>query len=87
MNYQVIFTRKAAKDIRQLNRADIPWVIEKAETLGDDPHPPGSKKLSGIQEEFWRIRVGTYRIIYRIEEEIKVVSITKVGHRKEVYRQ
>jgi mRNA interferase RelE/StbE len=86
VNYQVIFTRKAAKDIRQLNRADIPRVVEKAEALGDAPRPVGSKKLSGIQEEFWRIRVGQYRIIYQIEEEVKVVSVTNVGHRKDVYR-
>ena len=86
MNYQVVFTKKAAKDIRQLNKADIPRVVESAEALGDDPHPPGSKKLSGTQEEFWRIRVGQYRIIYRIEEEVKVVNVTKVGHRKDVYR-
>ena len=86
MNYQVVFTRKAAKDIRQLNRADIPRVVEKAEALGDDPRPVGSKKLSGIQEEFWRIRVEQYRIIYQIEEEVKVVNVTKVGHRKDIYR-
>ena len=86
MNYQVIFTRKAAKDIRQLNKPDIARIVEKAESLGDDPHPPGSKKLSGIQKEFWRIRIGQYRIIYCVEEEVKVVNITKVGHRKDVYR-
>lgn len=86
MNYQVIFTRKAAKDIRQLNKADIPRVVEKAESLGDDPRPPGSKKLLGIQEEFWRIRVGQYRVIYQVKEKVKVVNVTKVGHRKDVYR-
>ena len=87
MSYQVVFTQKAAKDIRQLSRADIPRVVEKAEILGDDPRPSGSKKLSGVQTEFWRIRVGQYRIIYQIEEEIKVVNITRVGHRKSIYRK
>ncbi|WPP48385.1 type II toxin-antitoxin system RelE family toxin [Catalinimonas niigatensis] len=87
MKYQVIFTNKVAKAIRQLNKKDIPHIIEKAESLAKDPRPEGSKKLSGIQEDFWRIRVGNYRIIYLIKDEIKIVKITKVGHRKDIYRK
>lgn len=87
MKYQVIFTKKVSREIRQLNKKDIPRIIEKAESLEQDPRPEGSKKLSGIKEDFWRVRVGNYRIIYLIEEEIKIVKITKVGHRKNVYRK
>ena len=87
MKYQVIFTKKVAKAIRQLNKKDIPRIIEKAESLEQDPRPEGSKKLSGTQVDFWRIRVGNYRIIYLIKDEIKIVKITKVGHRKDIYRK
>ncbi len=88
MKYQVIFTKKVAKAILQLNKKDIPLIIEKAESLEQDPRPEGSKKLAGTKEEFWRVRVGIYRIVYLIEDdEIKIVKITKVGHRKDIYRK
>ena len=86
MRYQVLFTKKVAKAIRQLNKKDISRIIEKAESLGNDPRPEGSKKLKGAQNDYWRIRVGSYRIIYLIKDEVKIVKITKVGHRKDIYR-
>lgn len=85
MKYQVIITKKVSREIRQLNKRDIPRIIEKAESLERDPRPEGSKKLSGFKGDFWRVRVGSYRIIYLIEEEIKIIKIAKVAHRKDVY--
>ncbi len=87
MKYQVVFTKKVSKEIRQLNKKDIPLIVEKAASLEQDPRPDGSKKLSGIREDFWRVRVGNYRIIYLIEDKIKVVKVTKVGHRKNIYKK
>jgi mRNA interferase RelE/StbE len=87
LKYQVIFTKNAAKEVKQLNRTDIPRIIEKAESLGDNPRPEGSKKLVGSKQDIWRIRVGNYRIIYLIEEEVKIVKVTKIAHRKDVYRK
>jgi mRNA interferase RelE/StbE len=52
-------------------------------SLVDDPRPIGCKKLKG--RDGWRIRQGNYRIIYDILEEILVVDIIAVGHRKDVY--
>jgi mRNA interferase RelE/StbE len=48
------------------------------------PRPPGCKKLRG--ENAWRIRVGDYRIIYEIHDQISQVIVVTVGHRREVYR-
>jgi mRNA interferase RelE/StbE len=53
--------------------------------LRDDPRPPGSEKLSG--QERYRVRQGSYRILYEIEDQQVVVTVVKVGHRREVYRQ
>ncbi|MBX3739382.1 MAG: type II toxin-antitoxin system RelE/ParE family toxin [Akkermansiaceae bacterium] len=53
--------------------------------LADDPHPPGSLKLAG-DENAYRIRVGDYRIIYEIRNEVLVVLVVKIGHRKDIYR-
>jgi len=87
LKYQVIFTKKAAKEVKQLNKTDIPRIIEKAESLGNDPRPEGSKKLVGSKEDLWRVRVGDYRIIYLIEEEVKIIKVTKIAHRKDIYRK
>lgn len=87
MKYQIIFTKKAVKEVKQLRKTDIPRIIEKAESLGHNPRPEGSKKLVGSKEDLWRVRVGDYRIIYLIEEEIKIVKVTKIGHRKDIYRK
>ena len=50
------------------------------------PRPAGSKKLQGASENLWRIRTGDYRIIYAIEDTIKIIEIRKIGHRKDIYR-
>ncbi|KJU83090.1 plasmid stabilization system protein, RelE/ParE family [Candidatus Magnetobacterium bavaricum] len=54
------------------------------QSLGDEPRPYGSRKLTG--REGWRIRGGSYRIIYEIDDYKKVVTILNIGHRKDVYR-
>ena len=60
--------------------------ISKAiDKLADNPRPAGCKKLKGEKEYMWRIRVGDYRILYTIAEEVKVVDIRKIGHRKDIY--
>jgi mRNA interferase RelE/StbE len=53
--------------------------------LATDPRPKGCKKLKGSEDELWRIRVGDYRVVYFIEDEIKLVDIQRTRHRKEVY--
>jgi len=57
--------------------------MDRIKMLGDNPRPTWSKKLSGREE--YRARQGNYRILYVIEEDIKVVQVTKVGHRKNIY--
>lgn len=53
--------------------------------LAVNPRPVGCKKLKGEKEYLWRVRVGDYRIIYKIEDVVKVIEIRKVGHRKNIY--
>ena len=59
-------------------------IISRIGQLANDPRPPGSKKLSGHNK--YRIRRGTYRIVYSIEDNELVIVVVKVGHRKDVYR-
>jgi len=83
--YTVVFVKSVSNILRKLPKLEIVKIIDKAESLSLNLHPIGSKKLSGTTENLWRVRVGNYRIIYLIEEKIKVVKITKIGHRRNIY--
>jgi mRNA interferase RelE/StbE len=83
MPYQVILSPAAA---RQLKKLPTP-VVEKIEThlleLENNPRPAGCKKLTGF--EAWRIRVGNYRVIYEIKDNILLITVIAIGDRKEIY--
>ena len=84
--YKIRIKRSAAKEIEAIaQKRDRQRVVKKIESLSDDPRPPGSEKLAG-KSDLYRVRVGTYRILYAIEDAIRVVQVVKVGHRREVYR-
>ncbi len=59
-------------------------VIRRIQDLKEDPRPAGCKKLAG--SELWRIRIGDYRVAYRIEDARLLVLVVRVGHRREIYR-
>jgi mRNA interferase RelE/StbE len=85
MGYTVEIDTKAAREIRALPRREQERIIVRAMALADNPRPAGCVKLSGAAG-LWRIRSGHYRIIYEIQDELLVVSVVKVGHRRDVYR-
>ena len=83
--YRIEIRRSAAKEIRAIGRkADRQRVVERIGALADDPRPPGCTKLSG--REAYRVRQGAYRILYAIADDVLVVEVVKVGHRRDVYR-
>jgi mRNA interferase RelE/StbE len=82
--YELRFKNSVIKDLRALPRSDVAKVLERIDALRDDPRPPGSEKLSA--QERYRVRQGSYRILYEIEDQQVVVTVVKVGHRREVYR-
>lgn len=86
MTYEIRFKPSAAEAVRRLPKHDQRRIIAKIEALAGDPRPPGCRKLTG-EEDFYRVRVGDYRIIYRLEDKRLVVLIVKVGHREEIYRR
>jgi mRNA interferase RelE/StbE len=83
--YELRFKNSVIKDLRALPRSDVAKVLERIDALRDDPRPPGSEKLSA--QERYRVCQGSYRILYGIEDQQVVVTVVKVGHRREVYRQ
>ncbi len=82
--YRLAFKNSVAKDLRSIPNVDIQRILERFDELASNPRPLGSEKLSG--QERYRVRQGDYRIIYEIDDDVLVVVVVKVGHRREVYR-
>jgi len=85
--YTVIFKKKAGKELLQLPSTVLPKVSASIDSLEENPRPSGSKKLKDNEEDMWRIRIGNYRVLYVIDDVIRIVNIRKIGHRKDVYRK
>ena len=83
--YSLEFRPSALKALRHIVPRDRVRISNAIQSLAENPYPPGCKKLGG-EDEFWRIRVGNYRVIYTVIRERLVVTVVKIGHRREVYR-
>ena len=84
MKYTVLVERYAQKQILKLDKKAILVIKTAIAGLANNPRPFGYKKLKG--EDAYRIRVGDYRIIYEIEDNIILVTVVSVGHRKSIYK-
>ena len=84
MTYSVEILRSAQKQLSKINRQDQDRIISTVEALADNPRSQGCKKLSG--RPAWRIRIGSYRVIYEIQDNKLLVLVVNIGHRREVYR-
>ena len=85
MKYTIIIKREALKELAQLPKPASVALTAAIETLAENPRPQGCKKLKGSKENLWRVRVGNYRIIYLIDDVIRIVNVRTVGNRKDVY--
>lgn len=86
MSYEVGFKPAALRQLRKFNEDVQIIILEAIELLADQPRPERCKKLKG-EVDLYRIRVaGDYRIVYAIEDQELLVTIIKIGHRREVYR-
>lgn len=83
-SYRIVIKKSAAKEIERIAKNDRIRIIEKIKSLSQDPHPTGSKKLSG--QEKYRMRQGNYRILYQIIDDELIINVVKVGHRQDVYK-
>jgi mRNA interferase RelE/StbE len=83
--YRVVLTPAADRQLAKLPRHAREMVAAAIVTLASKPRPSGCVKLSG-QDDLWRVRVGDYRVIYAIADDRRIVTIAKIGDRKDVYR-
>ena len=83
-SYRLVIMRSVAKDLRAFPNADVAAILKRIQALADDPRPPGCEKLAA--QERYRVRQGVYRILYEIQDHELMVTVVKVGHRRDVYR-
>ena len=84
--YKVTVKKSAAKAISKLPKNVSNRLIPVIKKLGEEPRPAGAKKLQD-REDLWRIRAGDYRVVYAIEDTIKIVDVVQVAHRRDIYRK
>ena len=87
MKYKVIYTEKALKSLKKLDKSVLTMIkawIEKNLVGTEDPRQHG-KGLTANRSGQWRYRVGNYRILAEIQEEKLIILVVEVGHRKNIY--
>jgi mRNA interferase RelE/StbE len=82
-SYRISIKRSAAKELEKIPLPDRKRIVEKIRELADDPRPSGCKKLSS--QEKYRLRQGNYRILYQILDQELIITIVRIGHRRDVY--
>ena len=82
--YALEIKPSARKELEKLSDTLIVRMAPKIDGLAADPRPSGSRKLRGYKD-IWRIRVGDYRVVYIVDDDRKMVSVTRIAHRRDVY--
>ena len=84
-SYEIEISSTAEKQLRRLDRPTQIRLLKAITQLSGDPHPRGVRKLKGHTDVF-RLRVGSYRVLYSVGERRLVVIVLKIGHRRKIYR-
>ena len=84
--YSVSILPSALRDLGSLPRSVQERIRDKIDALALSPRPVGAKALKGSEGRM-RLRVGDYRVIYRIDDAERFVLISRIGHRREIYRR
>lgn len=84
MKYRVEVETRARREFHNLPNDVRERIEEVIDDLQENPRPPGAKSLIG--KEGYRIRKGDYRILYTVDDKSHVVSVYRIGHRRDVYR-
>ncbi len=83
--YRIEVARSALKSLARIPQPYQRRIRDRIRTLATNPRPPGVKKLRG-DLDYYRIRIGDYRVLYTVNDEERVVRIAVIAHRREAYR-
>jgi mRNA interferase RelE/StbE len=85
MKFQIIWSESAAKELKKLDRTVASRIYKKVSLLGENPYHFDVIKTVG--DPYFRLRVGDYRVIFDIQNDMLRILVLKVGHRKNVYKK
>ncbi len=85
MKYRIKVKRSAAKALKKIPKPDQKRISERIDNLAESLPNPDTSKMKG-NNPFHKIRVGDYRIVYEIQDDVLLILIIKIGHRKDIYR-
>ena len=85
MKYRIEVKISAAKALKKIPKQDQKRISEKIDSLAEKLPNPDITKMKG-NNPFHKVRVGNYRIIYEIQDDVLLILIVKIGHRKDIYR-
>ena len=86
MVYRVKIKDQALKALKKISEPDQSRIMRRIDGLADDPRGPRTKKLQGAVV-LYRLRAGDYRVIYQIQDDVLLVLVVRIGHRRDVYRK
>lgn len=83
--YRLLVKPSAAKELEAvLNKRERNGIVAAIRALSAEPRPHGCQKLSGSEK--YRVRKGAHRVLYQVDDDARVVTVVKIGHRRDVYR-
>lgn len=84
VKYSLDIKQSAQRELDALDDALFSRIDRKILALSETPRPAGCRKLKGYKDQ-WRVRVGDWRVLYIIDDAARLVSVTRIAHRREVY--
>ncbi|MFE9582615.1 type II toxin-antitoxin system RelE/ParE family toxin [Nocardia sp. NPDC006044] len=86
MKYTFQFLESARRELRDLEQRDAMRILTALTVLGDDPYAPGLAVRKLVNVDAYRLRVGRFRVVYQVKDDVLVILVVKVGWRRDVYR-
>ena len=83
--YRIEWKTSALRELKRLDRPVVPRIVSAVDSLADNPFPKGVRKLQGTDHTY-RIRVGDYRILYEVCQNVLRIQVVRVRHRKDAYK-
>ncbi|NJL56102.1 type II toxin-antitoxin system RelE/ParE family toxin [bacterium] len=84
MSYSIVVPKSVQKQLDRLPEQVYQRILKKIRILAEDPRPAGSLKLKGVESEY-RIRIGDYRLRYKVDDDDRVIILGRCQHRRDVY--
>lgn len=82
--YKIGIRRNVQRSLDKIPERDFKAILDTVKNLANTPRPKGVEKIKNAG--LWRVRQGDYRIVYSIDDKQQIVTIVRIGHRREIYR-